>query len=86
MKTKLPDTISSVKDAKKLLQELFLNDESFHPEDDAHDIVDCFGEYLFTIEEGKKLNELMDQIYVELKDFDPCEYLLDLNYKRNINL
>lgn len=73
MKTTLPEKITTVVEAKKLLRELHLNDEVFHPEDDANDLA---GDP-FTKEEGNKLNALMSQIYSLSDDFDPCEYLLD---------
>ncbi len=75
MKTKLPEKITTIEEAKKFLLDLHLNNEVFHPEDDANDLVND----PFTKEEGDKLNELMDQIHSTL-NFDPCEYLLDLPY------
>lgn len=80
MKTILPKSINTVFEAKKLLKELYINEESYHPEDDANDIG------LFTREESFLLNKLMNDIYEldENKDylnmfFDPCEYLLYLS-------
>lgn len=73
--TVLPEQITSVEEAQKLLTELHRNDESFHPEDDANDIEwdTCDP----TPEECEKLNKLMGDIY-KLPDFDPCEFILEL--------
>lgn len=75
MLTKLPQSITTIDEARKLLTDLYNNGESFHPEDDANDIV---GD-LFTKEEGDKLNDLMGQIYDLPGDFDPCEFYLILD-------
>jgi hypothetical protein len=83
MKTNLNRTISNQDDAENFLRELFENGESFHPEDDAHNIIRiATGERLFTDEESDKLNDLMSSMY-EVgfdcdDDFDPCGYFLDL--------
>lgn len=84
MKTNINITINTVEEAKAFLTELYNNGESYHPEDDANELV---GDP-FTKEEGLKLNELMESIY-NLKGndgrhsdpmiFDPCEYLMDLD-------
>jgi hypothetical protein len=90
MKTILPEKISTIKEAKDFLTELHKNGESFHPEDDANDLV---GDP-FTKEEGDKLNQLMADIYnLPGNDgfhdgrilFCPCEHLLSLDhdYMRN---
>ncbi len=80
MKTILPESITTVDEAKAFLTELVKNGEHFHPEDDATDFL------MFTKDEGEKLNILMDQIY-NLKGNDgrhsgemifcPCEFILD---------
>jgi len=75
MKTQLPNSITSVQDAEKLLTELFENNEQFHPEDDATQ------EGIFTLEEGIMLNQLMKEIYDLPGDFDPCAFLLKLFQK-----
>jgi hypothetical protein len=71
MKTILPSAISTKTEAETFLTDLHNNNESFHPEDDATDIE------IFSENEGNKLNELMNQIYL-IDDFDPCEFLLNL--------
>ena len=38
MKTKLPEKISTVQEAKAFLSDLYYNNESYHPEDSAHGI------------------------------------------------
>ena len=92
MKTNLNRTISTQEEAEDFLNELFENGESFHPEDDAKNIIKiATGVRIFTDEEADKLNELMSSIY-EIKDadedFDACGYLLDLQEEedRRMNL
>ena len=76
MKTNLPKEIRSVEHAKAFLTELFGNDEGFHPEDDATDLIWSIpAEQIPTMDECKQLNKLMDDIY-DLGGFDPCEYIL----------
>lgn len=87
MKTILPKAITTIKQAQKFLSQLYKNEESYHPEDDAGDIIDMNDKKLFTDEEAKQLNKLMDDIYdlpgndgrhVDLV-FDPCQWLLDID-------
>ena len=86
MKTILPASIAKVNQAKQLLTNLHTNGESYHPEDDATDIVwtDCKSP---TPQECVRLNKLMKDIY-DLPEnkaaypklsFDPCVFLLSLN-------
>lgn len=82
MKTKLPKVINTISQAKRFLTELYKNEESYHPEDDANDIV---GD-LFTKEEADQLNKLMNDIYnlpgnnsAQDMAFDPCQWLLDID-------
>lgn len=80
LKTTLPDQINNIEDAKKYLSELYNNGESYHPDDDASDILfegdECVDSYT-----AIKMNALMDRIYFLAKntDFDPCGYILSLN-------
>lgn len=74
MKTNIQKQIKTVDDAKKYLLELIKNDEYYHPEDDAHQIIWQTTEV--TKEECDILNLRMNEIY-SLKDFDPCEFILD---------
>lgn len=82
MKTKLPQSINTIDEAKNFLTNLSNNGESYHPEDDATDLA---GD-IFTKEEGEKLNSLMNDIYnLEGNNsasdmvFDPCEFILNLD-------
>jgi hypothetical protein len=75
MKTKLPASINSEEEAKSFLSELYNNQESFHPEDSAHDFVGIF----FTEEEATQVENLINQIYDLKEKFDPCEFLLSLD-------
>ena len=74
MKTTLPDSITSIVEAKKFLSNLYENGELFHPEDDAHEIAWICEPP--TYEEEEKLNNLMDQVN-SFPIFDPCEYCLE---------
>ncbi len=77
MKTTLPNGIQSEEDAKTFLLELGKNDEIYHPEDDAHDII--WGTAQVSEEECDKLNDLMQEIY-KLGSFDPCGFIIDEIY------
>lgn len=87
MQTKLPAAITTIEGAQTFLLELFNNGESFHPEDNAHNIIWSLPEEQKpTAKECDLLNKLMEDIYnVEGNNgnhanpvFDPCGYLLDL--------
>lgn len=84
MKTKLPDSIKTVEEAKVFLTELHNNGESYHPEDSPHDIAWAEGVEPPTHEECEKLYRLMDDIYNlpgnTGEQFDPCGFYLDLLY------
>jgi len=84
MKTVLPTSINTVEEAKKFLTELHNNNETFHPEDDAHTIV--WETSSPTKEECDQINKLMSEIYAfpgnedsQNMVFDPCEFLLSLS-------
>jgi hypothetical protein len=82
MKTKLPNSISTVEEAKVFLAELVENNEEYHPEDDATKV---YFDYLPkedrpTQNECLLLNRLMDDIYKLTEPFDPCEYILQLTH------
>ena len=91
MKTKLPESITTVDEAKVLLKTLNDNGEHFHPEDSAED---CFD--MNTPEDEawcKQASKLMDDIYnlpgndgrhVDPMIFCPCGYLLDLDERKDI--
>lgn len=83
MKTKLPDSITTVAEAKKLLADLIENNECFHPEDDAHGIM--WDTAKASHVECDQLNKLMEDIYnlpgndgrhIEPMIFDPCEFIM----------
>lgn len=85
MKTILPESITTVEQAKKFLSDLNLNGELYHPEGDAHEV--HWATATPTPEECDKLNSLMNDIYnLPGNDgrhcgemiFDPCEYCLSL--------
>jgi len=77
MKTNLKRKISTIDEAKLFLNELIINNEIYHPEDDAHDIIWNLPENQKpTNQECNQLNYLMDEIF-ELDDFDPCGFIID---------
>lgn len=97
MKTKLPESITTVEEAKAYLRELYKNDEAYHCEDRARD---CFrtsnqSEYsteacVVTDEQAIHMDMLMEQIYtlpgndgrhVEPMVFDPCGFILGLEHE-----
>lgn len=84
MKTQLPQSISTIDEAKAFLTDLHNNLESFHPEDDALNIEwdQCPAP---SREECLLLNKLMQDIYALPGNdgrhnsplaFDPCQFLI----------
>lgn len=86
MKTTLPKKITTLEEAKAFLTNLFNNDESYDPMEDAHDInwTTCKP----TDEEKDQLNELISDIY-DLppqdngKSFDAAEFWWDMVLEAN---
>ena len=78
MKTNLNIDITSDLEAIEFLEELCSNNEDFHPEEDAHDIIwnGVAPEHIPTKSECDKLNNLMTQIYVRT-EVDPCEIIVN---------
>ena len=85
MKTNIPSQITTVEEAKVFLTDLHKNGETFHPEDDAHDII--WEEVEVSDEEKDALNNAMIDIYNlpgndgkhdNSIEFDPCGFLLGL--------
>lgn len=78
MKTSLPESISSIEEAKKIIKELHQNDELFHFDDSPFDIIMIGTDNrLFTDEEAEKISFLLDQIFL-IDDFDPYQYACDI--------
>lgn len=76
LKTKLPDTINTIEEAKAFLTELIKNDEHFHPDDDANDINWSLPKtQMPTKSQCKKLNNLMF-IVTHIPGFDPYGFIL----------
>ena len=78
MKTNLNRVIATVDDAKEFLRELCDNNEVYHPEDDAHDII-WYACDEPTDAEKDQLNSLMQSIYGldDSNTFDPCGFIID---------
>lgn len=75
MKTDLNAKITNSAEAKAYIIALFNNDESYHPEDDAFDIVWAIEESEEPTEgELNQLNANMELVY-KVAAFDPCELL-----------
>lgn len=84
MKTKLPEAITTVEEAKAFITDLFNNGEGYHPEDDAFDVIWTSSNP--TIVEKMQLNKLMADIYdlpgnedYRNMVFDPCGLFCDLS-------
>lgn len=82
MLTNIPESITTLQQAKDYLTELYNNCESYHPEDNAFSIV--WGSTNPTEAEMHQLNKAMSDIYKltetpEGKWFDPCEFLVLLH-------
>lgn len=79
MKTKLPNYISTLDEAKVYLEELCKNGEAYHPDDDATQIVWDKGIKEPTMDEAIKMNSLMDQVWdVALSnDFDIYTFIME---------
>lgn len=76
MKTILPGSITSEAGAKSFMSELHSNNELFHLEDNAHDVV-WSTETEPTDDEKDQLNTLMDQV-MSIPGFDPFDFALKL--------
>lgn len=87
MKTTLPEAITNVDEAKSFLKALYDNNEVYHCEDNAHDIIwQLPADQEPTHAEKDQLNKLMADIYAlpELENYpnpewDPCGYVLSLD-------
>ena len=78
MKTNLDTQIQDTEQAIAFLTELHHNNEDFHPEDDAHDIIwnGIPKAEIPTSKEQDQLNKLMEQCWIHC---DPCEILVNLD-------
>ena len=69
--------IQSASDAKGFLFQLVQHGRAFHPEDNAHDIINgATGQPLFTAADADLINDRMGEVHTFMAD--PCAYLLDL--------
>ena len=83
MKTRIPQSIRSEETAKRFIDKLVKNGEVFHFEDDAFDIVDAKGEYVFNENEARRMNLAISKMY-DIEGFDPCEYFIK-NHKIQVD-
>lgn len=64
MRTQLPQQLTNADEVSAFISALIANDEMFHLDDDASEIIDGrTDERLFTDEEADKINELMQQAF-----------------------
>jgi hypothetical protein len=84
MKTNTNRTIETNKDAINFIIELCHNNEAFHFDDDARDIIQC-GAPLFTIQEAIKVNELIEQCRKALKITDNL-YTIPMYYSNGFTV
>lgn len=72
--TELPDSITTIDQAKAYLTDLYNNKEDYHTDDCA---IDCLN---VDIQTGTKMNNLRDSIYdLQNANFDACGFLLNLD-------
>lgn len=71
MKTALPDSINNAQEAKDFIHAMCDNDEIYHLDDPASDLVP----QLFTQEEADKVQDLVMSCFDHLED--PFEVILD---------
>lgn len=86
MKTNIAITITSSEDAKKFLSDLITNNEHFHPDDNAKDIVtrgENGEQKLFTKKEAKQVDKLLGDCF-EFADF--CIYGFMIDFERDLEL
>lgn len=76
LKTTLPDSITTLDQAKAYLTNLYNNGESYHPDDDSKDCLNGISE-----QDGKHMNMLMDQVFelFTANGLDVYMFLLDLD-------
>ena len=71
--------ITTTADAEGFLFQMHDLGLSFHPEDDAREIINSkTGQPLFTPAEAEAVDARMDEVFLLMAD--PCGYLLDLIY------
>ena len=67
--------ITSAAEAEGFLFQLYQLGLSFHPEDDAHDVVNAQGR-IFTPVQADLINQRMEEVHAFMAD--PCGYVLNL--------
>ncbi len=78
MLTTLPATIATIDEAKQFLNELHMNGETWHFEDDARDVIWTTSSPTET--EAMQLNVLAANMLC-LPDFCPFDYIIQLDNK-----
>lgn len=75
LNTTLPDSISTIQEAKQYLTDLFNNGEHYHPEDRAADCLEGIHE-----QDAHHMDFLMDEVYTYFTANNECpsKFLLDL--------
>jgi len=73
MTTVLPNSISTIEEAKAFLKALYDNGESFHPDDDPADIImDRTGTPLFSPSEATLVSERMAEVWEQFNKAGQC--------------
>ena len=76
--------LRTIADAEGFLFQLVQLGLIFHPEDNAHDIINgATGQPLFTAADADLINERMEEVHTFI--VDPCEYLLNLTTSTDRN-
>jgi hypothetical protein len=76
--------IASAADAEGFLFQLVQHGREFHPENNAHHIINgATGQPLFTFGEADLINKRMEEVFTFI--VDPCEYLLNLTTSTDRN-
>ena len=81
MKTNINRTITTTQEAKDFLTELFNNDEHYHFDESAADIIDMNSERCFSDAEALELDKLNDEI-TSLDEICANGFLLELMLKK----
>ncbi len=76
--------LRTIADAEGFLFQLYQLGLSFHPENNAHHIINgATGQPLFTFGEADLINERMEEVHTFMAD--PCAYLLDITTSTDRN-
>ena len=76
MKSIYTKQINNEKEAKLFIDNLFKEKLLFHPETDAHKVIDAkTNKPLFTKQEADLMNLRLEELFTNLED--PCKYIIE---------